>query len=42
MSFKVENSEYTLNLNGKHNALNAGMAIAIGKRFGLTSEEIIE
>lgn len=42
MSFKVENSEYTLNLNGKHNALNAGMAIAIGKRFGLTSEEIKE
>ncbi len=42
MSFKVENSEYTLNLNGKHNALNAGMAIVIGKRFGLTSEEIKE
>ena len=42
MSFKVENSEYTLNLNGKHNALNAGMAIAIGKRFDLTSEEIKE
>lgn len=42
MSFKIENSEYTLNLNGKHNALNAGMAIAIGKRFGLTSEEIKE
>lgn len=42
MIFKVENSEYTLNLNGKHNALNAGMAIAIGKRFGLTSEEIKE
>ena len=42
MSFKVENSEYILNLNGKHNALNAGMAIAIGKRFGLTSEEIKE
>lgn len=42
MSFKVENGEYTLNLNGKHNALNAGMAIAIGKRFGLTSEEIKE
>ena len=42
MSFKVENNEYTLNLNGKHNALNAGMAIAIGKRFGLTSEEIKE
>ena len=42
MSFKVENSEYTLNLNGKHNALNAGIAIAIGKRFGLTSEEIKE
>ena len=42
MSFKVENSEYTLNLNGKHNALNAGIAIAIGKRFDLTSEEIKE
>ena len=42
MSFKVENGEYTLNLNGKHNALNAGMAIAIGKRFSLTSEEIKE
>lgn len=42
MSFKVEDSEYTLSLNGKHNALNAGMAIAIGKRFGLTSEEIKE
>lgn len=42
MIFKVENSEYTLSLNGKHNALNAGMAIAIGKRFGLTSEEIKE
>ena len=42
MSFKVENGEYTLNLNGKHNALNVGMAIAIGKRFGLTSEEIKE
>lgn len=42
MSFKVEDSEYNLNLNGKHNALNAGMAIAIGKRFDLTSEEIKE
>jgi len=42
MSFKVENSEYILNLNGKHNALNAGIAIAIGKRFDLTSEEIKE
>ena len=42
MSFKVENGEYTLNLNGKHNALNAGIAIAIGKRFDLTSEEIKE
>lgn len=42
MSFKIEDSEYNLNLNGKHNALNAGMAIAIGKRFGLTSEEIKE
>lgn len=42
MSFKIEDSEYNLNVNGKHNALNAGMAIAIGKRFGLTSEEIKE
>lgn len=42
MSFKVEDIEYTLNLNGKHNALNAGVAIVIGKRFGLTSEEIKE
>lgn len=42
MSFKIEDSGYTLNLNGKHNVLNAGMAIAIGKRFDLTSEEIKE
>lgn len=42
MSFLIENNKYILNLNGKHNALNAGMAIAIGKRFNLTSEEIKE
>lgn len=42
MSFLIENNKYILNLNGKHNALNAGMAIVIGKRFNLTSEEIKE
>lgn len=40
MNFYIDNEEYSLNLNGKHNALNAGMAVAIGKRFGLAYEEI--
>lgn len=40
MKFTIDNQVYNLNLNGKHNGLNAGMAIAIGKRFGLTYEEI--
>ncbi|MGL4307698.1 MAG: UDP-N-acetylmuramoyl-tripeptide--D-alanyl-D-alanine ligase [Cetobacterium sp.] len=39
--FTVNNFEkYKISLNGKHNCINATMAIGIGKAFGLTMEEI--
>ncbi|MGL6114990.1 MAG: UDP-N-acetylmuramoyl-tripeptide--D-alanyl-D-alanine ligase [Cetobacterium sp.] len=39
--FTVNNFEkYKISLNGKHNCINATMAIGIGKTFGLTMEEI--
>lgn len=39
--FTVNNFEkYKISLNGKHNCINATMAIGIGKAFSLTMEEI--
>ena len=40
MSFTINKEEYRLHLNGKHNALNAGIAIAVGKSLGLSHKEI--
>lgn len=40
MSFVLNGKRYTLALNGKHNCLNAGMAIAVGEGLKLSYEEI--
>ena len=39
MSFTLNGEELKIPLNGKHNALNAGMAAAVGKSFGLSHKE---
>lgn len=40
MSFVLNGKRYMLALNGKHNCLNAGMAIAVGEGLKLSYEEI--
>lgn len=40
--FKIDDSEYTMNLLGKHNIVNAAIAINLCKNFNLTNEEIKE
>jgi UDP-N-acetylmuramoyl-tripeptide--D-alanyl-D-alanine ligase len=39
-SFRIFGEEYKIKLNGEYNAINAAMAVVIGKRFGLTPQEI--
>lgn len=38
--FRIFGEEYRIKLNGRYNALNAAMAVDIGKRFSMDSEEI--
>nr|WP_241633973.1 D-glycero-beta-D-manno-heptose 1,7-bisphosphate 7-phosphatase [Fusobacterium gastrosuis] len=38
--FKIDDSEYTMSLLGKHNIVNAAIAINLCKNFNLTDEEI--
>lgn len=40
MTFILNGEEFKIPLNGRHNALNAGIAIAVGKSFGLSYGEI--
>ncbi|MGX6591224.1 UDP-N-acetylmuramoyl-tripeptide--D-alanyl-D-alanine ligase [Cetobacterium ceti] len=39
-TFKVNNKEYKITLNGRHNCINGAMAVGLGKAFGLSEEEI--
>lgn len=38
--FRIFGENYKINLNGRHNALNAAMAVYLGKRFLLSQSEI--
>lgn len=38
--FEMEEKKYTVSLNGKHNCINTAMAIVIGKKMGVSYEEI--
>lgn len=38
--FRIFEENYKINLNGRHNALNAAMAVYLGKRFLLSQSEI--
>lgn len=40
VKFLLENYNYELSLNGRHNAINASMAIVVAKKLGLSSEGI--
>lgn len=40
ISFTVDGEEYSLNLVGRHNVLNALCAIAVGRNYGLSNESI--
>lgn len=40
ISFTVDGTEFTLNLVGRHNVLNALCAIAVGRNYGLTYDSI--
>lgn len=41
-TFKINADKYAVSLNGVHNAMNTAMAIVVGKKLGLTTEEINE
>lgn len=40
IEFFIEDDKYSISLNGKHNCINGAMGIVLGKKFGLTVEEI--
>ena len=40
LSFELDENKYEVALNGKHNCLNAAMAVVIGKKMGIPYEEI--
>ena len=42
LSFELDENKYEVALNGKHNCLNAAMAVVIGKKMGIPYEEIKE
>ena len=40
ITFTLNNKDYSFKLNGKHNSINASLAISIAKTLGLTDTEI--
>ena len=40
VNFKIDGEEYFFGMNGKHNCINAAMGVTVGKRIGLSAEEI--
>lgn len=40
VNFEIENEKYSFGMNGKHNCINASIGVAVGKKIGLTHEEI--
>lgn len=40
LSFKLDEDKYKISLNGKHNCVNAAMAVVIGKKMEVSYEEI--
>lgn len=40
IEFFIEDDKYSISLNGKHNCINGAMGIVLGKKLGLTVEEI--
>ena len=38
--FNLNGEKYRINLNGEHNCINSGLAIAVGEKFGLNKTQI--